>query len=411
LPFSRLIEEDGQPMVRCFLVALLAALLLAPAAHGAIVVTYVPVDVRHDAEISLREDAAAPAADEVTITQNGLSYEIRRTGGGLTPAPTAPCTGDVNAITCPLVPSISIDLGEGDDKLLTSGVTGPLAIAGGNGNDTLLGGAADDVLAGGAGNDTLNGGAGNDAYFGETGDDTITSRDGIPERIACGGGTDTVDNDFTDIIAECERGTDNDRDGFSTAVDCNDANASIFPGAPDPEDGIDQDCDGKDNRNLDRDGDGFPVPADCDDGNPAIRPNAAEVRGNGVDENCDRRAEPFATLPSLVSTSWRIGKRSSRLRKLVVRNATAGARVRVACHGPGCTLRKPKTVIVRRNLAPVFVQGFLGKATFRPGARLTVAVTATGAIGRTYTYRIKRGVLPIAAISCRAPGAKKGRAC
>ena len=80
----------------------------------------------------------------------------------------------------------------------------------------------------------------------------------VPERIACGAGNDQVDNDFTDIIAECERGTDNDGDGFSTAVDCNDARANVFPGAPDPENGVDEDCDGRDDVNLDRDGDDVP---------------------------------------------------------------------------------------------------------------------------------------------------------
>ena len=49
------------------------------------------------------------------------------------------------------------------------------------------------------------------------------------------------------VVAQC---TDADADGFygqsecGTAVDCNDANPSIFPGATESCDGLDHDCDG-----------------------------------------------------------------------------------------------------------------------------------------------------------------------
>ena len=261
--------------------------------------------------------------------------------------------------------------------------------------DQLSGGSGEDVLAGGSENDTLDGGPGRDEYFGETGADIIISRDsnagGLLRR-----GDDRVDNDFTDIIAECERGTDNDGDGFSTAVDCNDAVAGIFPGAPDAlENGVDEDCDGQDDRNLDRDGDTFPVPLDCNDAGPEIRPGTVEIRGNKVDENCDQRALPFAPLASLISTRWQITSDVTRLRKLIVRNAPAGARVAVTCDGPGCTFRK--------------LQDRAGQARPRAGAPAPVLRQGPAPPGRARRRPDHRGghdraLLPLQDRAQRAPG-------
>ena len=126
-------------------------------------------------------------------------------------------------------------------------MTHPVLAAGGAGNDRLTGGDGDDVLAGGAGDDTLTGGAGDDAFFGESGKDIVEARDGTPERIACGADDDQARNDFTDILAECERGVDADIDAFASGADCDDGVAAIHPGALDIfENGIDEDCDGRD---------------------------------------------------------------------------------------------------------------------------------------------------------------------
>ena len=208
------------------------------------------------------------------------------------------------------------------------------------------------MLAGGPGDDILDGNAGVDDYFGESGNDTIEAHDGIAERISCGADTDQAHNDFVDIIAECERGIDTDHDGFSSAADCNDDVASIHPGAPEVFDnGVDENCDGRDNPNLDRDADGFPQPADCNDANAAIRPNALEIRGNPFDENCDRRADPFAELGAVVSNQWAVARTFARLRTLVVHNAPTGARIVLTCKGRGCPFKKARAADGRPRAA------------------------------------------------------------
>jgi putative metal-binding protein/hemolysin type calcium-binding protein len=365
-------------------------------------------------EIVILGDTTPGALDDtINITQTGSVYTITRTGGNVSPF-TAGCTNNTaSQVVCnQAVPSFSIALDDGNDTLTTTNVTTPLAISGGPGNDKLTGGAANDVLVGGDGNDQLNGGAGVDEYFGGDGDDTIEAFDGRPERISCGNGQDAAHNDFTDILAECERGIDGDGDGFASTVDCNDANPAIHPGAVDvPENGVDEDCSGSDALILDRDHDGFPVPLDCNDANAAIHPGALEVRGNDVDENCDGKAQGFALLRSLVSTGWQFGNSFTRVRALVVRNAPAGARIVASCTGRGCPFKGTKRVTVRRDLAPTSLLKFFRGAKLRAGSHLIVAITAPSFVGRTYSYRIKIGDLPALSTTCRDPGSKKSRAC
>ena len=74
-------------------------------------------------------------------------------------------------------------------------------------------------------------------------------------------------------------------------MDCNDADASINPGASEIcGDGIDQDCNEADEAcpETDADGDGVSVEdGDCDDSNAEVHPGAAEVCDWIEDNNCD----------------------------------------------------------------------------------------------------------------------------
>ncbi len=134
---------------------------------------------------------------------------------------------------------------------------------------------------------------------------------------------DGIDNDGNGLIDSADSGavgceatcTDMDRDGYSIeggscgAIDCDDSNADVNPGAVEIcTDAVDNNCNGlTDTADMnavncplnctDNDADGYSIEGgecgaiDCDDNNAEVNPGALEVCDDGIDNNCDSRAD------------------------------------------------------------------------------------------------------------------------
>jgi hypothetical protein len=109
-----------------------------------------------------------------------------------------------------------------------------------------------------------------------------------------------------------QAGDDADGDGLKVPYDCDDNDASRYPGNSEVANDRDEDCNSSTFGTLDEDGDGYtsyrisnnatygrdgPAGTDCDDRQAGIRPDAQELP-NRIDDNCD------GLVDNLLGTWW-----------------------------------------------------------------------------------------------------------
>jgi hypothetical protein len=162
---------------------------------------------------------------------------------------------------------------------------------------------------------------------------------------------------------------------------------------------------------LDADGDGVQTPADCNDANPAIHPGAKDIRGDGIDQNCDGRDGKIRVLNRTISGFWATYPGGyTKFTLLTVKPARAGDRLKLTCKGSGCERKRAK-IKVKKNARKISMLKYLQDAKLRKGAVVRLRVTRPGTIGRVNAWTIRAPKSPKLVRRCVRPAKKKPVAC
>jgi hypothetical protein len=161
----------------------------------------------------------------------------------------------------------------------------------------------------------------------------------------------------------------------------------------------------------DNDGDGVTPPLDCNDGSAAIRPGAADKPGDGIDQDCSGADAKFPLLKARSNFTWGfIGSRTV-LTKVDVTGLVGGETIKVTCKGTGCSF-KTKTYRKVKKGKKTLTSLFGLKRKLSKGARIEVRVTRSGTSGSSAILTVrKRKQDPKIVRACLLPGAKKTSRC
>ena len=123
---------------------------------------------------------------------------------------------------------------------------------------------------------------------------------------------------------------------------------------------------------------------------------------------------PPAQIPSTVSNSWLAFTKFTRPTRLRANNVLANSKIRVTCktkrkkqQKKGCA--KARTITKKSAAARVNLLKPYRKKKLPVGTKLTIKITTTGAVGKRFTFTVRKRKVPKLTLRCLPPGGKARR--
>jgi len=138
--------------------------------------------------------------------------------------------------------------------------------------------------------------------------------------------------------------------------------------------------------------------------------------GDGTGSGNDATVSIFvsAPIPSTVSNSWLAFAKFTKPTLLRANNVLANSKIRVTCktkrkkqQKKGCA--KARTIRKKSGAARVNLVKPYKKKKLPVGTKLTITITTTGAIGKRFTFTVRKRKVPKLTLRCLPPGRKATR--